>query len=65
MIRFFRPLSMAVAILLIPHALTPHGLWGQLTPAEKVPWVGDTPAVAPPLATDLSPQLTRKNVTTP
>ena len=63
MIRFFRPVVMAVAILLIPHALTPHGLWGQLTPAEKVPWVGDTPPVAPPLATDLSPQLTRKNVT--
>jgi hypothetical protein len=47
----------AVAILLIP-----HGLFGQLTAAEKIPWVGDTPAVAPPLATDLSPQLTRKNV---
>jgi unsaturated rhamnogalacturonyl hydrolase len=62
MIRFFRQAVMPVAILLIPHALTPHGLWGQLTPAEKVPWVGDTPPVAPPLATDLSSQLTRKNV---
>ena len=37
-------------------------LLGQLTAAEKVPWVGDTPATAPPLATDLSPELTRKNV---
>jgi hypothetical protein len=57
MIGFFRLVGLAVAILLIP-----HGLWGQLTPAEKIPWVGDTPASAPPLATDLSPQLTRKNV---
>ena len=49
--------GLAAAILFIP-----HGLWGQLTPAEKVPWVGDTPATPPPLATDLSPELTRKNV---
>jgi rhamnogalacturonyl hydrolase YesR len=48
---------LVAAILLIP-----HGLWGQLTAAEQVPWVGDTPATAPPLATDLSPALTRKNV---
>ena len=39
-----------------------NGLLGQLTAAEKVPWVGDTPATPPPLATDLSPELTRKNV---
>jgi unsaturated rhamnogalacturonyl hydrolase len=48
----------AAAILLIP-----NGLLGQLTAAEKSPWVGDTPAAPPPLATDLSPELTRKNVT--
>jgi unsaturated rhamnogalacturonyl hydrolase len=44
------------AILFIP-----QGLLGQLTPAEKA-WVGDTPATPPPLAIDLSPELTRKNV---
>ncbi len=48
---------LAAAILLIP-----NGLPGQLTASEKV-WVGDTPATPPPLATDLSPDLTRKNVT--
>jgi unsaturated rhamnogalacturonyl hydrolase len=48
---------MAAAMLFIP-----NGLSGQLTAAEKVPWVGDTPATAPPLASDLSPELTRKNV---
>jgi unsaturated rhamnogalacturonyl hydrolase len=57
MIRLIQRLGLAAAILFIP-----HGLWGQLTPAEKVPWVGDTPATPPPLATDLSPELTRKNV---
>jgi unsaturated rhamnogalacturonyl hydrolase len=57
MIRLLQRLGIAAAILLIP-----QGLWGQLTAAEQSPWVGDTPAVAPPLATDLSPQLTRKNV---
>src|SRR5271156_1279074 len=55
--RPMRMAAMAAAILFIP-----QGLSGQLTAAEKIPWVGDTPAVAPPLATDLSPQLTRKNV---
>jgi rhamnogalacturonyl hydrolase YesR len=48
--------AMAAAILFIP-----NGLPGQLTATEKVPWVGDTPATAPPLAS-LSPELTRKNV---
>ena len=57
MIRLIQRLGIAAAILLIP-----QGLWGQLTAAEKLPWVGDTPAIAPPLATDLSPELTRKNV---
>jgi rhamnogalacturonyl hydrolase YesR len=52
-----RRMVLVATILLIP-----HGLWGQLTAAEQVPWVGDTPATAPPLATDLSPALTRKNV---
>ena len=57
MIWLIQRLGIAAAILLIP-----QGLWGQLTAAEQLPWVGDTPAIAPPLATDLSPQLTRKNV---
>jgi rhamnogalacturonyl hydrolase YesR len=57
MIRLLQWVGMAAAILLIP-----NGLFGQLTAAERRPWVGDTPAVAPPLATDLSPKLTRKNV---
>ena len=57
MIRFIQRMSIAAAILLIPHGLT-----AQLTAAEKVPWVGDTPAAPPPLAADLSPELTRKNV---
>jgi unsaturated rhamnogalacturonyl hydrolase len=57
MIRLIQRLGLAAAIVFIP-----HGLWGQLTPAEKVPWVGDTPATPLPLATDLSPELTRKNV---
>ena len=57
MIRVIQRVGLAAAILFIP-----HGLWGQLTPAEKVPWVGDMPATLPPLATDLSPALTRKNV---
>jgi unsaturated rhamnogalacturonyl hydrolase len=57
MIRLIQRVGLAAAILFIP-----HGLWGQLTPAEKVPWVGDTPATPPPPATDLSPELTRKNV---
>ena len=55
--RFIQTAGMVAAILLIP-----HGLLGQLTAAEKVPWVGDTPATAPPLASDLSPKLTKKNV---
>jgi len=55
--RPMRMVAMAAAILFIP-----QGLSGQLTAAEKVPWVGDTPATAPPLASDLSPELTRKNV---
>jgi unsaturated rhamnogalacturonyl hydrolase len=54
----FRRISFVAAMLLIP-----HGLSGQLTTAEKVKWVGDTPATIPPLATDLRPELTRKNVT--
>jgi unsaturated rhamnogalacturonyl hydrolase len=55
--RLMRIAGMAAAILFIP-----HGLLGQLTAAEQVPWVGDTPATALPLASDLSPELTRKNV---
>ncbi len=55
--RPMRTAAMAAAILFIP-----QGLPGQLTAAEKVPWVGDTLATAPPLASDLSPELTRKNV---
>jgi unsaturated rhamnogalacturonyl hydrolase len=55
--RLIQGAGIAAAILFIS-----HGLLGQLTAAEKVPWVGDTPATAPPLATDLSPELTRKNV---
>ena len=50
-------IGIVAAILLIP-----HGLWGQLTTAERIPWVGDTPAAPPPLATDLSPELTKKDV---
>ena len=57
MIRLIQRMGIAAAILLIPHGLT-----AQLTAAEKVPWVGDTPVTPPPLATDLSPELTRKNV---
>jgi unsaturated rhamnogalacturonyl hydrolase len=57
MIRLIGRTGIAAAILLIP-----NGLFGQLTAAEQRPLVGDTPAVAPPLATDLSPKLTRKNV---
>jgi unsaturated rhamnogalacturonyl hydrolase len=57
MIWLLQRLGIAAAILLIP-----QGVWGQLTAAEQLPWVGDTPVIAPPLATDLSPQLTRKNV---
>jgi unsaturated rhamnogalacturonyl hydrolase len=57
MIRLIQRVGLVAAILFIP-----HGLWGQLTPAEKVPWVDDTPATPPPLATDLSPELTKKNV---
>lgn len=55
--RLIYKVVIAAAIL-----LTPQGLLGQLTAAKKGPWVGDTPAKAPPLATDLSPELTRKNV---
>jgi unsaturated rhamnogalacturonyl hydrolase len=57
MIRLIGRMGIAAAILLIP-----NGLLGQLTAAEQRPLVGDTPARAPPLATDLSPKLTRKNV---
>jgi unsaturated rhamnogalacturonyl hydrolase len=57
MIRLIGRVGVAAVILLIP-----NGLFGQMTAAEQRPLVGDTPAVAPPLATDLSPQLTRKNV---
>jgi rhamnogalacturonyl hydrolase YesR len=57
MIRSIGRMGIAAAILLIP-----NGLLGQLTAAEQRPLVGDTPAVTPPLATDLSPRLTRKNV---
>jgi unsaturated rhamnogalacturonyl hydrolase len=57
MIRLLGRMGLAAAILLIPNSL-----FGQLTAAEQRPLVGDTPAVAPPLATDLSPKLTRKNV---
>ncbi len=57
MIRLIGRMGIAAAFLLIP-----NGLFGQMTAAEQRPLVGDTPAVAPPLATDLSPKLTRKNV---
>jgi unsaturated rhamnogalacturonyl hydrolase len=57
MIRSIGRLGIAAAILLIP-----NGLLGQLTAAEQRPLVGDTPAMVPPLATDLSPKLMRKNV---
>jgi unsaturated rhamnogalacturonyl hydrolase len=56
MIRFIPQMSIALALLFIP-----QGLAGQLAPAEKI-LVGDTPATPPLLATDLSPELTRKNV---
>jgi unsaturated rhamnogalacturonyl hydrolase len=39
-----------------------HGLFGQLTAAERNKSAGDEPATAPPLASDLSAGLTRKNV---
>jgi len=55
--RVMQAMGIAAAILLIP-----HGLFGQLTAAEENRWVGDTPATAPPLASDLSPNLTRKDV---
>jgi rhamnogalacturonyl hydrolase YesR len=32
------------------------------TPSERSPWIGDAPTVAPPLARDLSPKLSRKHV---
>jgi unsaturated rhamnogalacturonyl hydrolase len=57
MIRCLRLIAFAAAILLIP-----QGLFAQLTAAEKIPWVGDTPSTPLPLASDLSPKLTRKNV---
>jgi unsaturated rhamnogalacturonyl hydrolase len=57
MIPCLRLIAFAAAILLIP-----QGLFGQLTAAEKIPWVGDTPSTPLPLASDLSPKLTRKNV---
>ena len=57
MIRLIGRMGIVAAILLIP-----NGLFGQMTAAEQRPLVGDTPAVAPPLAIDLSPKLTRKNV---
>jgi unsaturated rhamnogalacturonyl hydrolase len=50
-------LAIVTTILLIP-----HGLPAQLTANERQTMVGDTPATPLPLATDLSPQLTRKNV---
>ena len=55
--RLIQSACLTAAILFIP-----NGLVGQLTAAEKTPWVGDTAATPPPLATDLSPELTRKNV---
>ena len=55
--RLIRRAGLAAVILLVP-----NGLLGQLTAAEQVPWVGDTPATAPPLASDLSPELTKKSV---
>jgi unsaturated rhamnogalacturonyl hydrolase len=45
------------AILLISQVLS-----GQIALAQERAWTGDTPAVAPPLATDLSPRLKRKDV---
>ena len=50
-------IGLAAALLLVP-----HGLLGQLQSSEQTAWVGDTPATTPPLATDLSPELTRKNI---
>ena len=57
MIRIIQRVGLAAAILFIPHSLP-----AQLTPAEKVPWVGDMPTTPPSLATDLSPELTRKSI---
>jgi hypothetical protein len=54
--RVIQKACVVAAILFIP-----QGLLGQLTPAEKA-WVGDTPELTPPLPTDLSRGLTRKNV---
>jgi hypothetical protein len=48
--------GVVAAILFIP-----QGLLGKLTPAEKT-WVGDAPTPPPPLATDLSSELTWNNV---
>lgn len=52
-----KQIVLVAAILLIPHGLT-----AQMTAAEQLAVVGDTPATALPLATDLSPQLTRRNL---
>jgi unsaturated rhamnogalacturonyl hydrolase len=48
-----------IAALLL---LVASSLSAQLTAAEKKVWVGDSPVVALPLASDLSPQLTRSKV---
>ena len=55
--RLIQQMMVAAALLFMA-----HGLFGQLTAAEKTAWLGDAPATAPPLASDLSPELTRKNV---
>ena len=48
--------GITIAILLIPNILSNR------LAAEEQAWVGDTPATPLPLASDLSPELTRKNV---
>jgi unsaturated rhamnogalacturonyl hydrolase len=55
--RLIQQMIVAAALLFMD-----HGLFGQLTAAEKTTWLGDAPATAPPLASDLPPELTRKNV---
>jgi unsaturated rhamnogalacturonyl hydrolase len=55
--RLIQQMIVAAALLFMA-----HGLFGQLTAAEKTTWLGDAPATAPPLASDLPPELTRKNV---
>lgn len=52
------PAGCVLGILLIHSA----ALCGQANNTEKTSWVGDAPTTALPIATDLSPELTKKNV---